>query len=113
MKVRHVDDEDSYEIDTPNVAFVVMQPGDYRIDVDPDGNRTEVTVWRGRGEVTGGGNSYTVVANQHATFTSSGSDQLNYDAGTDSRHRMDLTAGPSIAIRLKIAPIPRITFRAT
>ncbi len=79
VKVRHVDDEDSYEVDTPNVAFVVMQPGDYRIDVDADGNRTEVTVWRGRGEVTGGGSSYTVVADQHATFT--GTDQLNYDLG--------------------------------
>ncbi|MFZ0770641.1 MAG: DUF6600 domain-containing protein [Candidatus Sulfotelmatobacter sp.] len=77
VKVRHVDDEDSYEIDTPNVAFVVMQPGDYRIDVDADGNRTDVTVWRGRGEVAGGGSSYTVVASQHATFT--GTDQLNYD----------------------------------
>jgi hypothetical protein len=77
VKVRHVDDEDSYEIDTPNVAFTVMQPGDYRIDVDPDGNRTQVTVWRGRGEVTGGGNSYTIVAGQDATFT--GTDQLNYD----------------------------------
>jgi hypothetical protein len=77
VKVRHVDDDDSYEIDTPNVAFVVAQPGDYRINVDPDGNRTEVTVWRGRGEVTGGGSSYTVVANQYATFT--GSDQLNYE----------------------------------
>jgi hypothetical protein len=79
VKVRHVDDEDSYEVDTPNVAFVVMQPGDYRIDVDPDGSRTEVTVWRGRGEVTGGGSSYTVVADQHATFT--GNDQLGYDLG--------------------------------
>ena len=77
VKVRHVDDDDAYEIDTPNVAFVVAQPGDYRIDVDPDGNRTEVTVWRGRGEVTGGGSSYTVVANQYATFT--GTDQLNYE----------------------------------
>jgi hypothetical protein len=76
VKVRHVDDDDAYEIDTPNVAFVVAQPGDYRIDVDPDGNRTEVAVWRGRGEVTGGGSSYTVVANQYATFT--GTDQLNY-----------------------------------
>jgi hypothetical protein len=81
VKVRHVDDEDAYEVDTPNVAFTVMQPGDYRIDVDADGNRTEVTVWRGRGEVTGGGNSYTVVASQHATFTSTGTDQLNYDLG--------------------------------
>jgi hypothetical protein len=79
VKVRHVDDEDSYEIDTPNVAFTVMQPGDYRIDVDPDGNRTEVTAWRGRGEVTGGGSSYTVVANQYATFT--GSDHLDYELG--------------------------------
>jgi len=79
VKVRHVDDEDSYEVDTPNVAFVVMQPGDYRIDVDPDGSRTEVTVWRGRGEVTGGGSSYTVVADQQATFT--GNDQLSYDLG--------------------------------
>jgi FecR protein len=83
VKVRHVDGEDSYEVDTPNVAFIVMQPGDYRIDVDADGNRTEVTVWRGRGQVTGGGNSYTVVASQHATFSSasSGADQLNYDFG--------------------------------
>ncbi|MGA8273290.1 MAG: DUF6600 domain-containing protein [Candidatus Sulfotelmatobacter sp.] len=79
VKVRHVDDEDSYEIDTPNIAFTVMSPGDYRIDVDPDGNRTEVTVWRGRGEVTGGGSSYTVVANQYATFT--GGDQLDYELG--------------------------------
>src|SRR5216684_5292806 len=79
VKVRHVDDEDSYEIDTPNVAFTVLQPGDYRIDVDPDGNRTEVTVWRGRGEVTGGGSSYTVVAEQRATFT--GTDHLEYDLG--------------------------------
>jgi hypothetical protein len=77
VKVRHVDDEDSYEIDTPNVAFVVMQPGDYRIDVNEDGNRSEVTVWRGRGEVTGGGSSYTVVAKQYATFT--GGDHLDYE----------------------------------
>ncbi|MGC2369869.1 MAG: DUF6600 domain-containing protein [Candidatus Sulfotelmatobacter sp.] len=77
VKVRHVDDDDSYEIDTPNVAFVVAQPGDYRINVDPDGNRTEVTVWRGRGDVTGAGSSYTLMANQYATFT--GTDQLNYE----------------------------------
>jgi hypothetical protein len=77
VKVRHVDDDDSYEVDTPNVAFVVRQPGEYRIDVDSDGRRTDVTVWRGRGEVTGGGSSYTVVADQHASFA--GADQLTYD----------------------------------
>jgi len=79
--VRHVDHQDSYEIDTPNVAFVVTQPGDYRMDVDPDGSRTEVTVWRGRGDVTGGGNTYSMGANQHARFTSGEKDQLDYSAG--------------------------------
>jgi hypothetical protein len=78
-KVRHVDDEDTYEIDTPNIAFTISAPGDYRIDVDPGGNHTEVTVWRGRGEVTGGGSSYTVVADQHASFA--GTDHIDYDLG--------------------------------
>jgi len=81
VRVRHVDREDSYEIDTPNLALVVMQPGDYRIDVDPDGKRTDVTVWRGRCEVTGGGNSYTLAANQRSTFTSTGNDHMDHDAG--------------------------------
>ena len=79
VNVRHVDDGDTYEVDTPNVAFTVMQPGDYRIDVDADGSRTDVAVWRGRGEVTGGGSSYAVVAGQQATFT--GGDQIAYDMG--------------------------------
>jgi hypothetical protein len=79
VKVRHVDDEDTYEVDTPNVAFTISAPGDYRIDVDPDGNHSEVTVWHGRGEVTGGGSSYTVVADQHASFT--GTDHMDYDLG--------------------------------
>lgn len=83
VKVRHADSNDSYEVDAPNVAFTILQPGDYRIDVDPDGKRTDVTVWRGRGEVTGAGSSYMVGANQHASFTGTGTgnDQLAYDFG--------------------------------
>ena len=80
LRVRHLDDEDSYEIDTPNVAFTVLQPGEYRIDVSEDGSRTITNVWHGRGRVTGGGSSYTVVAGQSATF--SGNEQhLDYDLG--------------------------------
>jgi hypothetical protein len=81
VKVRHVDDEDSYEIDTHNIAFVVMQPGEYRIDVDPNVNRTDVTVWHGRGQVAGGGNSHLMMAKQHASFTGTTGDQLNPDLG--------------------------------
>ena len=30
LRVRHVDDDDSYEVDTPNLAFSLLQPGTYR-----------------------------------------------------------------------------------
>lgn len=80
IRVRHLDDDDSYEVDTPNLAFTLLQPGEYRIDVSEDGNRTVTTVWHGRARVTGGGFNYTVVADQSATFT--GNDQhLDYDLG--------------------------------
>jgi hypothetical protein len=80
LRVRHLDDDDSYEVDTPNIAFTLLQPGEYRIDVSEDGSQTVTTVWHGRGRVTGGGLTYTVVANQSATFT--GNEQhLDYDLG--------------------------------
>ncbi len=77
FRVKHLDDEDHFEVDTPNSAFVVQQTGEYRVDVNADGNETDVTVWRGRGEVTGGGASYVVVADQRARFT--GTDQLDHE----------------------------------
>ena len=77
LRVRHLDDGDLVEVDTPNLAFNLQRTGEYRIDVDSAGNVTNVNVWSGRGEVTGGGYSYTVVAGQSARF--SGSDQLDYD----------------------------------
>ncbi len=60
-------------------AFSLLQPGEYRLDVSEDGSQTVITVFHGRGRATGGGSSYSVVANQSATFT--GSDQLSYDLG--------------------------------
>jgi hypothetical protein len=73
VRVHHVDASDLYEIDMPNTAFVPTQPGDYRLDVSPDGSRSDVTVWHGHGEVTVGGSSYEIATNQHATFI--GTDQ--------------------------------------
>jgi hypothetical protein len=77
LRVRHLDDGDTFEVDTPNLAFNIQNTGEYRIDVNPDGNETLITVWQGRGEVTGGGYSYDVVANQQARF--SGTDQLDHE----------------------------------
>ena len=77
VRVRHLDDGDMMEVDTPNLAFDIQSDGEYRIDVNGDGNETDATVWQGRGEATGGGASYDVVANQHARF--SGTDQLDHE----------------------------------
>jgi Family of unknown function (DUF6600) len=77
LNARHVDDDDVLEADTPNLAFTVAVPGEYRIDVNPDGTETSTAVWRGQGQVNGGGRAYTVVAGQQAHFT--GLDSLTYE----------------------------------
>lgn len=77
LRIRHLDDEDNIEIDTPNLAFRVQRNGEYRVDVHPDGRTTVIDVFQGRGEVIGGGSNYTVVAGQEAAFT--GDENLEYD----------------------------------
>ena len=84
VRVRHLDDDDNFEIDTPNLAFQVQRTGEYRLDVSADGNETDATVWHGRGEATGGGASYVVVAGQRASFT--GSDQLDHEINQIPNH---------------------------
>jgi hypothetical protein len=76
VRLRHLDDGDAVEVDTPNLAFSLQQAGEYRVDVNADGTETDTRVWHGRGEVTGGGATYTVVAGQNARFT--GTDQLDH-----------------------------------
>jgi hypothetical protein len=77
VRVRDIDEDEAYEIDTPNLAFSILRPGEYRFDVDPDGRTTVVVVRSGQGEVTGGGRAYTVTPGQRAIF--SGADELSYD----------------------------------
>ena len=77
VRVRQLDENEAYEVDTPNLAFSILRTGEYRFDVDPDGGSTVITVFTGQGEVTGGGRTYSVTPGQRATFT--GTDQLGYD----------------------------------
>ncbi|HWX80394.1 MAG TPA: DUF6600 domain-containing protein [Steroidobacteraceae bacterium] len=74
IRVRRLDDNETYEIDTPNLAFSILRPGVYRLTVDPSGASTTVGVRSGQGEVTGNGSAYTVRANEEDVF--SGTDQL-------------------------------------
>ena len=69
LHVRRLFDNEKYEVDTPNQAFTVLKPGDYRFDVDSDGDKTVVTVWSGEGESTGDGPAVRVRANEQVRFT--------------------------------------------
>jgi len=81
--VRRLDGGDAFEIDTPNLAFTLQRPGEYRVDVDPDGNTTVVTVREGEGEVTGGGSEFHMDSGDSSTV--SGTDTLTYDGGYAGR----------------------------
>ena len=76
--VRSLGANDSIEIDTPNLAFVVRRAGQYRIDVRPDGESTAVAVVRGEGEAFGTRSAYTLRAGQGFRFF--GADLTDYDA---------------------------------
>ena len=68
LHVRRLYDNEKYEVDTPNQAFTVDKPGDYRFDVDSDADSTVITVWRGEGESTGEGPAVRIREGQQARF---------------------------------------------
>jgi hypothetical protein len=77
IRVQRLNRDEVFEVDTPNLAFNVFSPGVYRINVDEAGDTTVVVVRDGEGQVTGGGQSFSMQGNQTGTFT--GTDQLNAD----------------------------------
>jgi hypothetical protein len=75
LRVQRLGRDEVFEVDTPNQAFSVTQPGQYRVQAGEDGNSSMVIVRQGQGEVTGGGRTYDVRSGQSGTFT--GTDSLD------------------------------------
>jgi uncharacterized protein DUF6600/FecR-like protein len=69
LRVRHLYPREIYEIDTPNLAFTVTKSGEYRFDVDPNGDATLVTVRKGEGEATGENRAVKIRGGEQARFT--------------------------------------------
>ncbi|MGE8162338.1 DUF6600 domain-containing protein [Paraburkholderia sp. NPDC080076] len=67
-RVRELAPGSSYEIDTPNLALSLDGPGDYRVDVAPDGSSTTVTVRSGGATVYGDSGQVPVAAGQQIRF---------------------------------------------
>jgi hypothetical protein len=99
ITVRRIQEDNDFEIDTPNQAFTIFQPGHYRVEASPDGDYTVISVRAGEGESTGGGQTYPLRGGQEATM--SGTDQVyadvepleeidNFDRWCETRdHRFD------------------------
>src|SRR3954467_3667372 len=85
LHVADLFDGEVYEVDTPNVSFIVRKRGDYRFDVDNAGDNTDVTVFKGEGDATGEGPAIRIKKEQRYTFTGGKSLQFtqNNNPGLD------------------------------
>ena len=72
VRVRHLGPNQLFEVDTPNVAFTLRQPGEYRIEVDPDGIATTIVVRKGQGEVYGDDAAFVIDSRQSYRFMGTG-----------------------------------------
>jgi hypothetical protein len=77
VRVKRLEENETFEIDTPNLAFSVLRPGTYRVDVDEGGNTTVIKVHGGEGEITGGGSAFALRHGEVGVFN--GTDQLVAD----------------------------------
>ena len=77
VRVWHMEPDSVFEIDTPNQAFTIQQPGRYRVETSENGDYTVVTIREGAGESSGNGQSYTLHAGERTTFR--GTTSLNAD----------------------------------
>ena len=69
LSVRDLNEGDVVEVDTPNVAFTVLQPGEYRFDVMPDADQTSILVRRGEGQASGPNGAMDVPSGQRFQFS--------------------------------------------
>src|SRR5512134_2445735 len=78
IRVRRLEPDQVFEVDTPNLAFTLRQPGEYRIEVDPDGNATTIVMRKGQGEVYGEDASYVIDSRQPYRFMGTGLREYQY-----------------------------------
>ncbi|MEC5212857.1 hypothetical protein RCH06_001398 [Polaromonas sp. CG_9.5] len=70
LRVRALFEDQRLEIDTPNLAFVISRPGNYRLDVNPASDTTRIVAQSGSGMIYGdNGVSLPLGNQQQATFS--------------------------------------------
>ena len=77
VHMRDLGENQSFEIDTPNVAVLLQSPGDYRVEVNDSGNSTVVKVSNGDAQVSATGQTVPLHTQQALAFN--GTDQVTAD----------------------------------
>ena len=98
LRVRSLAPNQRLEIDTPNLALVITQPGEYRIDANPSTDTTRVVVQSGSGQLYGDGGASLPIGNQQqgsfsgtqlAAAAPGASVQDGFDAWAQARDRLE------------------------
>ncbi len=76
FRIRRLAQDEVFEIDTPNAAITIEQPGDYRLDVDQDGN-SRFSVRRGSATAAAGGGQVPLQSGDEIDIQ--GTDNPSYD----------------------------------
>ncbi|SIR06276.1 FecR family protein [Aromatoleum tolulyticum] len=77
VRVRRIAPNQIFEVDTPNLAFTLREPGAYRIEVDSEDDATTIFMRRGQGEAYGDEAAYVIDSRQAYRFT--GTDLREYE----------------------------------
>lgn len=83
IRLRRLDQNDAYEIDTPNGAVTLLRAGEYRVDVDPGRNATWVTVSNGQAQMYQDGASQLITPHQSVYFQDGGAPSVNAENARD------------------------------
>ena len=77
IRVRRLNEHETVEVDTPNAAIGLTQPGEYHVAINDAGDATVIKVRSGQTSIANGEENFLVSANQQATLT--GTDRLAMD----------------------------------
>ena len=80
VHVRDLGEDQSLEVDTPNVAVALQSPGDYRVQVNEAGDTTVVKVSNGDAQVSASGQAVPLHTQQALSFT--GTDQVTAETAS-------------------------------
>ena len=102
VHIRYLGPHENFEVDTPNVAIMLVRPGDYRIIADADNAVSTLVVRAGDAEVTAGASgAFNVRNGEMARLT--GTDAVQQEVSAPRRPTLWM-GGPASATRAKTAP---------